>query len=997
MKRIRSQSRIRKRTFVVTGLILLAILVVGSAVAFYASSLIGPADLVRFTVDEGPSRTSVLGSGISLDQAESSNFLQDASFEPLVFRKALTIYSGDATTLTVSSEDASAGQYGDGFFDGASARVMTLTADGLALKKTARVSQYGINRVGIFQSVKLPGDTPADLAILAFARRDEMSLAVGEKGLVIRNLTGQMPEIAESGLNADLTGACATTQGFLVCSSQGDLLFSVDGQDWQSWFTFDQNPLNAVAASTDQDYYVAVGDHGKIVTGQTGQGTVINSQTTADLHDIAYGDEHFVAAGQNGTILVSGTGAIWRQIQLPKTIHWQAIDFRDGRFVLAGNDGAVAISEDGKNFRLLDSASEQNYTDIVMLSKQQLIVLDEKGGFAVSNNSGSSWLKSGIETGMQSRVIALAGKDKILSADAAGNLGLAQLVAEIQLDSPLKEGQYQAGDLIFLEKTATSIPDSYLAAEPQQAFYQDPWDFFGNGGSRRTDEEAAPGGGKSSLLVQSTGSGKDQAAAAIASQVIDPELIQNAKQNEVFQIELWMKQSDVADRSVQVWLSGPFKSIGTTFTNVGATWKKYSYTFVLPIQASGLSSRETRLNISINSGSLWLDRISLFRGTESSELLSASFQTEISQIQPEFVRLGFLSIGGQYARQESWAAGLGNENPYLGNTGWTIKPGNSMYAALKLVKSSGADPWLVIDSFTSEAEMLNLIEYLAGPISEPYGKIRLEHGAATPWTEQFNRILIEIADSVNVLQSDQQRADFVNLMIQTISQSPYYRQIKGKLVFVDGMTYSDGVVLSTADYHASDLTGLTLPDKTQAISDAFLAYYDQIPRNPEKLAQNWSELMRTAQLRQNGTTLPDLAALTELLLRDLGNQSNLSNLALPARDSQEWQKAWPAAASIAAACAEGVPLEISDTSVAATAKVNAYGFKTDQQVAIALTNLSDTLANCQLNTELPIQKASVYKYDAQGELLSRQTLKKSDSRITVLPGGVVLIVKDLTE
>lgn len=992
MLRFRPMNRIRKRTFVVTGLTLLAVVFVGGIIALAAYALIGSENMIRFAVNESQSRTSVLGSGISFNQAKSSNLLADASFEPLVFRQALTVYSGDATTLTVSSEEASAGLYGDGFFNGAAARVMTETASGLALKKNARVQQYGINRVGVFLPVNLPGDVPDGLAVLAFARQDDLALAVGEQGLIIRNVTGQSPEIIDSGLSADLTGICVSANGFITCSDAGDLLFSADGETWEPWLAQSRTPLRAVAVS-EKDIYVAVGDDGIIVTGKGGQGSVLNDQTTASLKDIAYGNSTFVAVGDEGTILISRTGLLWRQVLPAGSANWQAIDFRDGRFVLAGSSGAIALSDDGLTFQSIRNLNKQDYVDIVMLSRQQLIVLDQEGGFAVSNDNGMSWLQSGIETGMKSKVIALASKDKVLSADGSGKIGLAQLVAEIRLDSALKDGQYQAGDLIFLEKTAAGIPENYLPANPQDEAFQDPWDFYGQGTGLRTIEESSPDGGTACLLLQTGANQSAGVSSAIISQAVDPELVFADHLNEIYRIELWMKQSGLNDRSVQVWLTGPFKPVGTTFTNVGATWKKYSYTFVMPAQSASLGSDEIRLNIAIDSGSLWLDQVCLSLAAESSDLLSSDLYAELDQIQPQVIRLGFLSIGGQSDRQESWAAILGNESPSINESGWFSAAGNSMHAALNLVKDSKADPWLVVDSYTSEAELLNLIEYLAGPISEPYGKIRLAQGDTVPWSQQFNRILFEITDSYNIFRSDQQKADFVNLMIQTITDSPYYRQIKSQLTFVDGMTYSAGVVLSTADYHGSDLSGLISTDSSKAIQDAFLVYYDQIPRNPEKPTQSWSEIMRTAMLKPNGTTLPNLADLTEILLRDLGRQTALSNLAMPDTDSLDWKESWTSAAAIASACAGGVPLEITGSD----GEVFAYGFRSGSQIAIALINLSDEVAECHLTTDLPLDQAGLRKYDAEGKLLNQQTMKSRESRLTVLAGGVVLIVKDLSD
>ena len=622
-----------------------------------------------------------------------------------------------------------------------------------------------------------------------------------------------------------------------------------------------------------------------------------------------------------------------------------------------------------------------------MLSRQQLIVLDDAGQFYISNDSGANWQQSAINTGMTSRVIALTGKDKIISADETGNLGLAQLVAEIRLDSSLKDGQYQAGDLIYLEKTAPSVPRSYLAADPSQAAYQSPWEVYGSGTKQPASDTVSPGGGAASLLLQFDAGSAGQDQAAILSQVIDAGRIAQISRNEVYRIELWMKQSDIDERQAQVWLTGPFRTVGTTFTNVGSTWKKYSFTFIIPTLTG---SREVRINIAIGSGSLWLDQISFCLASDQASLLASSFQSEIDAIEPQIIRLGFAAIGSPTVRQDGWASALGNENPYLGGQGWTSQTTGTLNSALQLTWSAGADPWLVIDSYTSEATILNLIEFLAGPISEPYGKIRQELGEVVPWFDQFNRILIEFCDTGKVLGNDRLKADFANLMIQTISDSPYYRQIKNKVVFVDGMDYSDGVVLSTADYHASNLNNLILPDSSQAIQRAFLEYYDQIPRNPEKPSENWPELMRSARLRPNGTNLPNLADLTEILLRDLGKQSSLSNLYLPGRDSQDWQTAWPAAARIASASARGVPLVISG----ATAAMQAYGFQSNEQTAIVITNLSDETANCRLMSDIDLRDARIYKYEANGNLLRQQTLRKSSSRLTLLPGGVIMIIKD---
>jgi photosystem II stability/assembly factor-like uncharacterized protein len=994
---------VHKRFFVVTGLTMAAVLIAGGIIMLFASSLSGTGVLNRFTVRIKDTGAPVFGAGISLSATESGNLIQDASFEPLVFRQSLTIYSGDATTLTVSSEEAGQGLYGDGFFDQASARVMTRGESGLVLKKAARVVHYGINRVGVFQPVILPGDMPAGVAFLDFVRQGDLSVGVGEQGLIVRNLAGQAPEVVESGLSSDLTGICASGEILAACSADGDLLLSADGRQWRLSDPGEKKSLRAIAISS-QSVVVAVGDAGSIVVGHDGEAMAIRPVTQADLTDIAYGHETFVAIGTRGTILTSKNGLIWRKVELAQSDDWQAIDYRDGRFVVVGRSGSVLTSDDGVTYHLLQQLPDTNCVDVVMLSHQQIIILDDNGEFLVSNDNGQNWRQSGIRTGMHSRVIALAGKDKVLSADDAGQLGLAQLVAEIQLDSPLKDSQYLSGDIIFLEKTSLTVLEDGLAAGNDPDDSQSPWTLYGQGQMERTDKDTAPNGGLSSLYLQTGQTG----GPVIVSQQIDSAMLAGFSHNEVLQVTLWMRQQDISNRSVQVWLSGPFQAVGTTLTNVGTGWKKYTYAFVVPARPGGYAGQEIRFNIAIDSGSVWIDRVFLGRLEESPELLASSLQSQVKAISPQIIRLDFLGIGSQTILQENWARPMNNDSPMSVGGSWINQRGVSMHAALELAQSCDANPWLVIDSYAGEGEILNLIEFLAAPISEPYGKLRQEHGMVFPWIQQFQRVYVEICDRQQVFSTDRLRSDYVNLIIQTISQSPYYRQIKGQLVFVDGMSYQDGVMLSKADYHASDLNGFIRENRVDTSELTTQVFLDQVPRNPDKPAADFPELIRAATLRDTALRPMRLSDLVDLALFDLGRQSGLVNLASTHNGSGRLDLIWQAAARITAQAVRGNLLDIRQMTGDATggdvqteqgprAEVRVYGFFDGTRLSIVLTNLSEETATCQLISELNLRQASMDKYDDMGNLLSSQVLYRSTGKITLLPGGVVILTKNFPE
>ena len=65
---------------------------------------------------------------------------------------------------------------------------------------------------------------------------------------------------------------------------------------------------------------------------------------------------------------------------------------------------------------------------------------------------------------------------------------------------------------------------------------------------------------------------------------------------------------------------------------------------------------------------------------------------------------------------------------------------------LQLAQKVGADPWIVVPSTFSTGEAYNLIDYLAGPSSTPYGAKRAAAGQSQPWTSVFHQIHLEFGN-----------------------------------------------------------------------------------------------------------------------------------------------------------------------------------------------------------------------------------------------------------
>ncbi len=69
-----------------------------------------------------------------------------------------------------------------------------------------------------------------------------------------------------------------------------------------------------------------------------------------------------------------------------------------------------------------------------------------------------------------------------------------------------------------------------------------------------------------------------------------------------------------------------------------------------------------------------------------------------------------------------------------------------LHEFLELCQAVGAEPWYVMQPGMSTAEARNLIEYLAGSVSTPYGAKRAALGQAKPWTSVFPAIHLELGN-----------------------------------------------------------------------------------------------------------------------------------------------------------------------------------------------------------------------------------------------------------
>ena len=241
------------------------------------------------------------------------------------------------------------------------------------------------------------------------------------------------------------------------------------------------------------------------------------------------------------------------------------------------------------------------------------------------------------------------------------------------------------------------------------------------------------------------------------------------------------------------------------------------------------------------------------------------------------------------------------------------------------------------------------------------------------------------------MDSDFLRSAYVDWLIRTVESSPYFNTIKSQLVFVDGMSYSDGVLRSSADYHASRLTGQFASLEQPGTSEAIRQYFDQLPRNPAQTRSGWHELIASARLDSTAGQDPQLAHLLDLGLQQLGESAGLVNARLSRVGDPSYRPFDSIAVQIMAQTEDSVSLDI----LAPQSDLKAFAYRTPTEYLVILANVSEQPLTARLTGLVDTRGARFTSFDATGETLRERQINRSREQLTVLPGGAIVLKKPL--
>jgi len=273
----------------------------------------------------------------------------------------------------------------------------------LPLPTTAKLSvAYGAGQyVGLAgQQIVLSSDaTNWDLGPLLEGARDlcfgnGTFVAVGSGGQVWSSTNGLNWVGRLSGTGKDLFVAGFGRNRFFGAGEDGKMITSIDGANWSSVNSHTSRDLHAFAASDER--VALFGVAGAMVSSTNGVIWVDHTQAAAaaDLLEVIFTNNTFVAVGDSGTVLRSADGLAWTPQNAGTGKDLNSIALAPNGFVAVGEDGKILTSPDAQAWTAQASPENESLRRVAYLNDLYVAVGD--AGAIVTSTNGTQWFARSI-------------------------------------------------------------------------------------------------------------------------------------------------------------------------------------------------------------------------------------------------------------------------------------------------------------------------------------------------------------------------------------------------------------------------------------------------------------------------------------------------------------------------------------------------------------------------------------------------------------------------
>ena len=142
--------------------------------------------------------------------------------------------------------------------------------------------------------------------------------------------------------------------------NKGTSAVQAEQNGWEK--TLDRHRL--LSAAYGNNAYVAVGEDGVIKTSSDGQNWSVSHSTGMALRSVVFGKGKFVAVGNLGQILTSPNGREWNPVTSGTEKNLTGIAFNGTKFAAVGDRGTLLVSENGTAWSRIVPDKEYSLSEI---------------------------------------------------------------------------------------------------------------------------------------------------------------------------------------------------------------------------------------------------------------------------------------------------------------------------------------------------------------------------------------------------------------------------------------------------------------------------------------------------------------------------------------------------------------------------------------------------------------------------------------------------------
>ncbi|NLM04900.1 MAG: leucine-rich repeat domain-containing protein [Clostridiales bacterium] len=214
--------------------------------------------------------------------------------------------------------------------------------------------------------------------LYSIAWNGDMFIAVGENGTILKSKDGLSWDYQELNGDIDLYSVINNNDKFIILGSE-----IVDQNDW----------IKKDIVLTSKDNFI----WDKII---------LDSMVLNNNSKIVFTNNHFIANGNNGSLLTSKDGINWSIIKLPTKDSLTGIAFSKDTIVVSSFYGNIFISHDIKHWKkTLDSNNFKNISSVndIIYGNNIFITIGSNSSHLISHD-GVEWVQESIPSNLKSGI-----------------------------------------------------------------------------------------------------------------------------------------------------------------------------------------------------------------------------------------------------------------------------------------------------------------------------------------------------------------------------------------------------------------------------------------------------------------------------------------------------------------------------------------------------------------------------------------------------------------